>query len=312
MKAVYINEYGGPEKLQFGEIEDPGINKNEVLIKIVAASVNPVDWKVREGRLKFLSGKKFPIIMGTEVAGEVVRLGKNVSGLKPGDRVFAGLSHKGGAYAELVSVNQKKVSKIPSALSYDDAATLAVAGMTPLQAFTLHYKVKPGDKVLINGASGGVGTYAVQIAKILGAHVTAVCSNRNIDFVKELGADEVIDYTQEDFRKRHNTFDIILDAAANAFFTDINECLKHGGILIKLNLSLRSLFLSYWTKFFSSKKLKMILVKNRKDDLFWLMNQIVSGKIKVKIDKIYTLETARDAQEYSQSGRVTGKLIIRI
>ncbi|MDA3823811.1 MAG: NAD(P)-dependent alcohol dehydrogenase [Bacteroidales bacterium] len=312
MKAIFINEYGGSDKLQFNDLKDPSPEKGEVLIRVAATSVNPVDWKVREGRLKFLSGKKFPIIMGTELAGEIIGLGEGVTDFEIGNRVFAGLSHKGGACAEMVAVNVKKVSRIPDLLSFEDASTLAIAGVTPLQALTLHYKVKPGDEVLVNGASGGVGTYAVQIAKLLGARVTAVCSERNIDLVKSLGADEVIDYSKEDFRKRNNAFDLILDAAANTFFPEAKACLKRGGMLIKLNLSVNSFLQSIWTNLFASKNLKMILVKNRAEDVQWLINQIITKNIKVIIEKTYSLENAREAQEYSQSGRVRGKLVVKM
>lgn len=311
MKAVFINEYGGPEKLHYGEVDDPVTGKDEVLVRIRAASVNPVDWKVREGRLKFLSGKNFPIIMGTELAGEIASVGSAVKDLKKGDRVFAGLSHRGGAYAEYVAVSRKKVVLIPDALSFEEASTLAVAGMTPLQAFNFHYRVKPGDEVLVNGASGGVGMYAVQIAKIMGARVTAVCSDKNRDFVAGLGADEIIDYNKEDFRTRIAAFDVILDAAANAFFPEARACLKKGGMLIKLNLSVKSILLQYWTRIFASRKLKMILVKNRPGDLKWLMEKIVAGELRVEIEKVFPLEQARAAQERSQSGRTRGKLVIR-
>lgn len=311
MKAVYINSYGSVDKLQYGDLPDPVPGKGEILIRVAATSVNPVDWKVREGRLKFITGNRFPMTMGTEVTGIVAGLGEGVKGFDVGDRVFAGLSHKGGGYAELVAVSQSKVTKIPNELSFDEASTLAVAGVTPLQAFTIHYRVKPGDEVLVNGASGGVGTYAVQIAKILGARVTAVCSERNTTLVKGLGADEVIDYNEEDFRKRREAFDVVLDAAANAFFPEARGCLKKGGMLIKLNMSVKSMLLGFWSSLFSSKKLKMILLKNRPDDVQWLISKIVEGRVKVLIEKTYPLEKARKAHEYSESGRVRGKLVLR-
>ncbi len=312
MKAVYINEYGGSENLIHGDLADPIPGQREVLIRVAAASVNPVDWKVREGRLKMLSGKTFPLIMGTELSGTIIQTGAGVKQFSPGDRVFAGLSHKGGAYAELVTVSEKQVIRIPGSLSFNEASTLAVAGVTPMQALTLHYKVAPGDNVLINGASGGVGTYAVQIAKLLGAKVTAVCSERNIPLVTSLGADEVIDYNKEDFRNRKAAFNVVLDAAANTFFPSAKACLKKGGMLIKLNLSVRSLFLSAWTGLFASKKVKMILVKNRPQDLQWMIDKVISGEIKVVIDKVVPLENASEAQEYSMSGRARGKIVISI
>ncbi len=312
MKAIIFNEYGGPEKLEYVDIPKPKPESGEVLIKVVAASVNPVDWKVREGRLKFMTGKKFPLFAGSELSGVISELGPDVSEFKIGDRVFAGLTRKGGAYAEYVVAKVEKVIQIPDALTYEIASTLAIAGVTPLQAFTHHYNVKKGDDVLVNGGSGGVGIYAIQIAKVLGAKVTAVCSDRNKELVLNLGADEVIDYNKEDFRERQNAFDVILDAAANAFFSDSKKSLKNGGMLIKLNISIKTILLGLWTRYFSSRKVKMILVKNSREDLQWMIDHIVSGEIKVIIDKTYPLEKAGEAQSYSQTGRAKGKIVIRI
>jgi NADPH:quinone reductase-like Zn-dependent oxidoreductase len=312
MRAVYIQRYGGAEELVFGELVDPVPGKNDVLIRVAAAAVNPVDWKVREGRLKIITGKRFPMIMGVELSGRVVSVGAEVKDLQPGDRVFAGLSHRGGAYAELVAVDRKKVSKIPDELPFAEASTLAVAGVTPLQAFTLHYHLQPGDEVLINGGSGGLGTYAIQIAKVFGARVTAVCSERNIELVKSLGADEVIDYNRENFRERKNSYDIIIDAASNASFSDARACLKRGGMLIKLNLSIGSLMVSLWSKLFMSRKMKMILLKNRPTDIQWMIDHITKGKIRVVIDRTYALSEAAKAHEYSETGRARGKIVLLV
>ncbi len=312
MKAIIFNEYGGPEKLEYIDVPDPKPGDGEVLVKVVAASVNPVDWKVREGRLKFMTGKKFPLFVGSELSGVVSEIGTGLSEFERGDRVFAGLTRKGGACAEYAVAKGASTIKIPNDLSHEDASTMAIAGVTPLQAFTIHYKVKKGDRVLVNGGSGGVGIFAIQIAKVLGAHVTAVCSNRNRDLVLSLGADEVIDYNKEDFRDRHNAYDVILDAAANAFFADSKRSLKKGGMLIKLNISIKTIFLGFWTRFFSSRKVKMILLKSTKTDLQWMIDHIVSGEIKVIIDKTFHLEQTKEAQEYSQSGRARGKIVISV
>lgn len=312
MRAVYIHRYGSAEELGYGELADPVPGKNDVLIRVAAASVNPVDWKVREGRLKIITGKSFPMIMGVELSGRVVSVGKDVTDLKPGDRVFAGLSHQGGAYAELVAVDRKKVSKIPEELPFVEASTLAVAGVTPLQAFTLHYHLQPGDEVLINGGSGGLGTYAIQIAKVLGARVTAVCSERNIELVKRLGADEVIDYNREDFRERKKAYEIIIDAASNALFSETRQCLKRGGVLIKLNLSPGSFIVGLWSRLFMSRKMKMILLKNRPADIQWMVDHITAGKIRVVIDRTYALDEAAKAHEYSETGRARGKIVLLV
>ena len=310
MKAVYIDAYGGADQLVYGDLPDPVPGDGEVLIRVAAASVNPVDWKIREGRLKIITGKNFPMIMGVELSGTVVSVGSAVKDLRPGDRVFAGLSHKGGACAELVAVDRGKVSKIPDALPFIEGSTLAVAGVTALQAMTLHYSLRPGDEVLINGGSGGLGTYAIQIAKVLGARVTAICSGRNIELVKSLGADEVIDYNREDFRTRRNAFHLIIDAASNTSFADTRYCLKRGGVLIKLNLSVGSILTGLWSKLFLSRKMKVILLKNRPEDVQWMVHQITEGNIKVVIDRTYPFSEAGKAHEYSQSGRARGKIVL--
>ncbi|MCF8226293.1 MAG: NAD(P)-dependent alcohol dehydrogenase [Bacteroidales bacterium] len=311
MKAVYIEQYGGPENLVYGEIDRPVPGKHGLLIKMKAVSVNPVDWKVRNGRLKFITGKKFPFVVGSELSGVIEQTGEGVLKFKKGDRVYALLGYRGGACAEYVAVKEKQAIGIPDEMSFEDASTIAIAGLAAYQAFTIHYQVKPGDEVLVNGGSGGVGSYAVQIAKILGARVTAVCSERNREYVTELGADEVINYREEDFRERISAYDVILDAASNASFREVRNSLTKGGMLIKLNLSSRSLVTQVMTKLFSSRKLKLILVKNRKQDLQWIIDQIVEGKIRVFIEKVYPLEKTREAQEQSQTGRVRGKLVIK-
>jgi 2-desacetyl-2-hydroxyethyl bacteriochlorophyllide A dehydrogenase len=310
MKAIGIQKYGGIEELRLLDLSEPVPGENEVLIGVRAASVNPVDWKIRQGRLKFLSGRRFPLIMGTEVAGVVEKTGTGVEEFQPGDRVFAGLSHRGGGYAEKVVARVDRMVKLPDELSFEEAATLAVAGVTAYQSFTLHYPVQQGDHVLVNNGSGGVGTYAVQIARILGAHVTAVCSGKNAKLVRSLGAHEVIDYTTEDFRTRKEAYHVILDAAANAFYPDSKRALKKGGMLIKLNFVLSSLFYTGWTRLFTSRRLKVILVKNRKEDIQWLMDRIVEGAIRVVIDRTFPLEAAREAHEYSESGRARGKIVL--
>lgn len=312
MKAILFNKYGGPDVLECVDIPEPIPGEGEMLIKVAAASVNPVDWKVREGRLKFMTGKKFPLFAGSELSGEVAVIGSRVFDFKPGDRVFAGLTRKGGAYAEWAVARSVKTIKIPDSMSFEDASTLAIAGVTPWQAFTRHYKLMQGDHVLVNGASGGVGTYAVQIAKVLGAHVTAVCSEKNRELVLSLGADEVIDYNKEDFRDRHHAFDVILDAAANAFMDDSKKSLKKGGMLIKLNISMKTILLGFWTKLFSSRKVKLIMLKNDLNDFERLIDHITAGDIRVVIDKTFPLEKAREAQEYSQTGRAKGKIVISV
>ncbi len=310
MNAIVINEYGGPEKLEWREFPDPHPGPDEILVRVKAASVNPVDWKIREGRLKFITGRTFPLFLGTEVAGFVEEVGSEVKGFKPGDRVFAGMSYKGGGYAEKAVTRGDRAILIPPEIGFTEACTFAVAGITPLQGFRKHTGVKKGTRVLVNGASGGVGTYAVQIAKLLGGTVTGVCSEKNMELVKGLGADEVIDYRKEDFRDRHETWDIILDAASNAVFKEVRSSLRKNGVLIKLNYSVRTILTGAWTRLFSDKKVKMIVLHNEPADLEWIRDHVASGAMRVVVDRTFPLEDAAEAHRYSETLRAVGKIVL--
>jgi len=196
-------------------------------------------------------------------------------------------------------------------MSFEDGCTLAVTGVTSLQSLRDHGKLEEEMDVLINGASGGIGTYAVQIAKILGATVTGVCSSRNVRLVKSLGADKVIDYTQHNWSRMSEKFDIILDAVGNKSFSQVSNNLKKKGILIKLNITAKNWLEQNILSLFSTKKVKMVLLKNRKEDVKWIRDQIVIGKIKVIHDKSFKLEDARKAHEYSEMGRTRGKIVLK-
>jgi NADPH:quinone reductase-like Zn-dependent oxidoreductase len=196
-------------------------------------------------------------------------------------------------------------------MSFEDGCTLAVTGVTSLQSLRDHGKIEQGMDVLINGASGGIGTYAVQIAKILGAKVTGVCSSRNVKLVKSLGADKVIDYTQQNWSRMSDKFDIILDAVGNKSFSQAKNNLKKNGIIVKLNITPKNLMEQYILSLFSSKKAKMVLLKNRKEDVKWVRDQIAIGRIKVIHDKSFRLEDVRKAHLYSETERARGKIILK-
>lgn len=194
MKAATINRYGPPEVLQVTEVEKPQIKPNQLLIKVHASSVNPIDWKIRTGMLKLLTGGKFPIILGFDVSGEVVAAGEQITRFRIGDLVFARLEQlPGNAYAEYAACSEMAAALKPSNLTHEQAAAVPLAALTALQALRDHGQIQPGQKVLINGASGGVGTFAVQIARAMETEVTAVCSTKNIELIKSLGADRVVD-----------------------------------------------------------------------------------------------------------------------
>ncbi len=311
MKAVIINRYGGPEVLEYVDVVTPEPKPDEIQVKVKAISVNPVDWKVRKGKLKIITGRKFPIYLGVEASGIVEKTGENVSKITTGTRVFAGKSHTGGTYAEYFCVKEENAVVLPEETSFEEGCTLAVTGATSLQALRDHAGLEEDMEVLINGASGGIGTYAVQIAKLLGARVTGVCSTSNKKLVKSLGADRVIDYTKENWNRKDDKYDIILDAVGNKKFLQVKKNLYDHGILIKLNLSPRTYFDQYVTSLFSNKKVKMVLLKNKADDIKWVRDQIALGNIRVILDKKFKLMDVRKAHEYSETGRARGKIILK-
>lgn len=311
MKAIIINKYGGPEVLEYVDVVTPEPGPGEILIGVKAISVNPVDWKVRRGKLRIITGKKFPIYLGVEAAGVVEKVGEEVKTIVPGKKVFAGKNHTGGTYAEYLCVKEDSAVILPDSMSFDDGCTLAVTGTTSYQALNFHERLKKGMDVLINGSSGGIGTYAVQIGKILGANVTGVCSSKNVELTKSLGADRVIDYTQQNWTRKSDKYDIILDAVGNLNFRKVKKCLKKKGILIKLNITPKNWIDQNITSLLSTKKLKMVLLKSRKEDVKWVRDQIAMGNIKVIHDRSYKLEDARKAHEYSETGRAKGKIILK-
>ncbi|MDY6897559.1 MAG: NAD(P)-dependent alcohol dehydrogenase, partial [Cyanobacteriota bacterium] len=258
MKAMVIYEYGGADVLRYEEVEAPKIKPDELLVKVHAAGVNPIDWKIRKGMLKVISGNKFPMIIGFDLAGEVLEVGSQVESFRVGDEIYGSLSVPGGAYAELAAVSQKVAAVKPANVSFEEAAALPVAALTALQSLRDKANIQPSQTVLVNGASGGVGIFAVQIAKALGAEVTGVCSSKNLDFVKSLGADFTIDYTQQDFTQNQVQYDIILDAVAKQTFDNCKKVMKPNGVYVTTLPSFQNMISIGLTSLFGSKKAKFI------------------------------------------------------
>ena len=254
MKAIVFHAFGGNDVIELREAPMPTPGPDEVLIRVHAAGVNPVDWKVREGQSKILTGSRFPKILGIECSGEVVEKGSHVKKFKAGDAVIANAGMRLGAYAEYVAVRGKTVYPKPEIVTFEDAASLPIAGLTALQALRDKGRLAPGMKALINGASGGVGTFAVQIAKILGAEVTAVCSAANAGLVKGLGADHVIDYHQQDFTTIAERYDCIFDVVSSRSFGECKKALTERGVYVN-TLPSPSLFWNIFvTSFLPGKK----------------------------------------------------------
>lgn len=317
MKAITYKNYGSPDVLQLVEIEKPIPKNNEVLVKVHSASANPLDWHIMRAApflARFEAGLFKPKNqrLGADLSGTVESIGANVTQFKLGDEVFgANTINKLGAFSEYVCVDEEILSLKPSNISFELAAAVPTAATTALQGLRDKGQIKEGQKVLVNGASGGVGTFAVQIAKSFGTEVTGVCSTRNLELVRSIGADHVIDYTQEDFTNNGQQYDLIFDAVGNRSASDLKRALTPNGIASVAGFtSLRRLF---HTMFFGGKKVGMMNTASpNKKDMNFLKDLIESGKVMPVIDRTYQLSEVPDAIRYLEEGRARGKVIIKV
>lgn len=313
MKAVVFDRYGGVEVLQYREVEKPTIKPDQLLVRVRASSVNPVDWKIRQGHLQLLSGFNFPRIVGSDISGVVEEMGRDVTQFQPGDEVYTSLNPlTGGACAAYAAVTESVASIKPQNITHTEAAAVPIAGLTALQALRDLGEIQAGKKVLINGASGGVGIFAVQIAKAMNAEVTGVCSSKNRDFVNNLGADIVLDYARIDFTHQTQKYDIILDAVGNKTFAECENVLQTEGAYISTLPSFDNLVPMFLSLFMSGKKAKLIVANANNSDLGILRKLIESGKVDPIVDRTYSLEEVAAAHTYSETGRAIGKIAISI
>jgi NADPH:quinone reductase-like Zn-dependent oxidoreductase len=322
MKAIVYHSYGSPDVLKCEEIEKPTAGDNEVLIKVRAASVNPLDWHFMRGTPYFVripAGLRKPKItrLGVDVAGQVEAVGRNVTQFKPGDEVFGSCR---GAFAEYACTSESALAMKPNNVTFEQAASVPLAALTALQGLRDKGQIQPGQKVLINGAAGGVGTFAVQIAKSFGAEVTGVCSTRNVEMVRSLGADRVIDYTQEDFTKSGQRYDLIFDCVGNHSLSACRRVLNPKGIYIAVGGpsgrwmigSLARAITAPVLSRFVGQKLFMVLARRSKEDLTIMRELMESGKITPVIDRCYTLSEVPEAIRYLEEGHARGKVIITL
>ncbi|MGI8481651.1 MAG: NAD(P)-dependent alcohol dehydrogenase [Chthoniobacterales bacterium] len=325
MKAVVYTNYGSPDVLEIRDVKKPVPNDDQVLIKVRAASINPLDWHFIEGTpyiMRMGVGLRKPKDprLGVDMAGQVEAVGKNVTQFKPGDEVFGA---KTGAFAEYVCARADKAVVLkPANVTFEQAASVAIAAVTALQGLRDKGHVQPGQRVLINGASGGVGTFAVQIAKSFGAEVTGVCSTRNLDLVRSLGADHVIDYTKEDFTKGEQRYDLILDNVGNQPLSGFRRVLQpkgicvmiggggpnDGGLIGPMARPVKAMLLSP----FISQKMGMFMAELNKKDLTVLGDLMQSGKVTPVIDRTYPLSQIAEAIRYLEQGHARGKVIITV
>jgi len=318
MKAVYI-KHGLRNSLVYGDCPKPKAKPYEVLIEVHATSVNPSDWKIIPF-LKLLPGIKGPfrpVILGQDVSGVVVEVGRFVKNFKKGDSVYSFNFTLGGAYAEYIAIASSMVAHKPSNMTYEEAAAVPEAALTAWQALLKLAKMKSGDQVLVIGASGGVGSYGVQIAKALGASVTGVCSTTNIELVKNLGADQVIDYKKEKFNDILTGYDIVLDCVGNESLQSCASILKSDGIYIttlpnpKTSVEMLTTHLKP-PVFENQQKSITVFTVPGGSKLEEIRSLIEAGKVRSLVDKVYPLEQATQAHDYSKQGRTKGKIVLKV
>ncbi len=325
MKAIVQDAYGSPDVLELRDIDRPEIGDDEVLVRVHAAGVNPGDWAVMGG-LPYIARPVYGLrrpknaIRGTDVAGTVEAVGTGVTRFRPGDEVFGWCGGLGGAFAEYAAVSEGALAPKPANLSFEQAAAVPMAGLVALQALRDHGNVRAGQKVLINGASGGVGTFAVQIAKALGAEVTGVCSTRNVGMVRSIGADHVIDYTREDFTQKDQRYDFILDNVANHSLSDLRRALTPTGMLVPNGGG----FDNHWfasggrvigahvLNRFVGHTLRPFLVSPKLEDLLVLMELTEAGKVTPVIDRTFPLGEAPKAMGHVGGGHARGKVAVTV
>ena len=318
MKAIVYEKYGPPEVLQLKEVEKPTPKDEEVLVKIHATAINSADGTLMRGK-PFLGRlwqgllKPKNKILGADIAGKVEAVGKNVKQFKPGDEVFGDISDIGfGGFAEYVAVPEKVLLQKPTNLKYEEAAALPAASVVALQGLRNHGQIKHGQKVLINGAGGGIGSFAVQIAKSFGAEVTGVCSTKKLDMVRSIGADHVIDYTKEDFTKSGQLYDLIFDLHVSHSISEYKRALAPNGAYIACDFNPTSLFLGPLISLFGSKKVKSYLARINAEDLTYIKELIEAGKIRPVIDRRFPLNDVADAIQYYEEKHSQGKIIITV
>lgn len=324
MKAVVRERYGSPDVLELKDVPKPGVTDDTVLVRVRAASLNAYDWHMLRGSpslVRMMSGLRKPksSAMGVDMAGRVEAVGKNVKNFRPGDEVFGA---RQGALAEyVVGTDESTFAPKPAGLTFEEAAAINMAGTTALQGLRDKGQIKTGQRVLIVGASGGVGTFGVQIAKALGAHVTAVCSTGNVDQARALGADEVIDYTKTDFIKSGKRYDVILDVASSGPLSARRRILEPNGILVGVGNAdgstgmasiLAGLIQTAVVSRFGKQKMPFFLATNSKKDLVALTEMIEAGKVRPVIDRTYPLRETADALRYLEAGHARGKVVITV
>ncbi len=313
MRAIVTKKYGPVEVLEHREVARPVITDEEILVQVVACSVNPVDWKIRRGDARLLTGRKPPRILGCDYAGIVAEVGGQVTNYKSGDTVWGMVNAlRGGTYAEFVAVKREEIGPKPNNLSFDEAASIPLVALTAYQSLVYKGRLKKGDHIIINGCSGGVGLAGLQIAKALECKVTGVCSTDNLHLARKLGTDEVVDYTKENVLRTAESCDIFFDAVANQSFFRAKTMLKPGGAYVTTVPSFQSMVMGPLINWVGTRKVKYVFVKPNAHDLAILKEMVECGKVVPVVEKVYSLDQVREAHTRSETGRVVGKIVLKV
>ena len=322
MQAIVCEKYGPPNVLEFKQVDQPIPKDDEVLVSVQAASVNAADWHFLRGEpiiMRLVSGLFRPKIkiLGADIAGQVEAVGTKVKQFQPGDAVFGDISDCGwGGYAEYVCAREEALVHKPANMNYEEAAAIPFASVTALQGLRDNGKIASGQKVLINGAAGGVGTFAVQLAKSFDTEVTAVCSSRNLDMARSTGADHVIDYTKEDFTRNDKRYDLIMGVNGFQPISAYKRALRPQGTYVMAGGSgaqiFQGLFLGPILSIIGNKRLRNFVAKPKQNDLAFIKELVEAGKIKPVIDRSYPLSEVPDAIRYLETGHARGKVVITI
>lgn len=325
MKAIVYTKYGSPDVLQLKDVEEPVPLDDEVLVEVHAASVNAYDWHFLTADvflIRLMGGgllRPQKTTLGADIAGRVSAVGKDITRFQPGDEVFGAAKGGSGGFAEYVCAREKSLELKPANASFEEAAAVTMAALTALQGLRDKGQIEPGKKVLIHGASGGVGTFAVQIAKSFGAEVTAVCSSRNVEIARSIGADHVIDYTRENFTKNGELYDLILVANGNLSILEYKRSLKPNGICVlagggsgSIVQLLAGMLLEWWISKTESKRVGSFLANINQRDLAFMKDLLESGKVKPVIDRRYPLSETAEALRYLGEGHAKGKITITV
>lgn len=311
MRAIVIDGYGPPEVLQETSVPRPLPKRGQVLVRTEFIGVNPKDIIVRKGKFKIATGSRFPLIVGHDIAGKVVKAGTGAD-LAVGDLVYGMINDFAGrAYAEYAAVNAEQLARAPSSVELRIAAAVPLAAQTALQALRDDAGLVSGQRVLVNGASGGVGVFAVQIAKILGGHVTAVCSHRNVDLVRELGADDVIDYTEQDLLACGKKYDVFFDVFGNYHYDRVRGLLEPRATYVHTIPTAR-IFKDIARTAVRKQRAKLVVVRSRRSQLDWLRQQIDGDHLRVVVDRSFSLSDAQEAHRYMETKRARGKVVLEV